>query len=111
MTAIPSEATLPRRFVGVLVPSTSYFYPRVIEGIERVLTTAGVRVVLSSSEYDPELEAEQLRHLVDDGVDGLLLVPNLHLVDDPAKHLDHATRRADVCRSHPPGVGGWEEAA
>lgn len=89
VTAIPSEATLPRRFVGVLVPSTSYFYPRVIEGIERVLTTAGVRVVLSSSEYDPELEAEQLRHLVDDGVDGLLLVPNLHLVDDPAKHLDH----------------------
>lgn len=81
--AQPSGIRLQRRFVGVLVPSTSYFYPKVIEGIERVLSPAGVRVILSSSEYNLEVEAEQTRQLLQAGVDGLLLVPNLHLMDDP----------------------------
>jgi DNA-binding LacI/PurR family transcriptional regulator len=85
--AVPGETNQPRRFVGVLVPSTSYFYPKVIEGVERVLSAAGVRVILSSSEYDVEREREQTQQLLQAGVDGLLLVPNLHLMDDPAGYF------------------------
>lgn len=88
VAAAPADGGRRRRFVGVLVPSTSYFYPRVIEGIERVMSAAGVRVILSSSEYNLDLEAEQTRQLLDAGVDGLLLVPNLHLMDDPQRHVE-----------------------
>lgn len=84
--AVPGEIGR-RRFVGVLVPSTSYFYPKVIEGVERVLSAAGVRVILSSSEYDVEREVEQTRQLLQAGVDGLLLVPNLHLMENPAEYF------------------------
>lgn len=83
--ALPPSA---QRFVGVLVPSTAYFFPKVIDGIERVMSAAGVRILLSSSDYDPELESQQLQQLLEAGVDGLLLVPNLHMVDDPQRHVE-----------------------
>lgn len=85
----PAEGGVKRaRFVGVLVPSTAYLFPRIIQGIERVMTAAGVRVILSSSEYNLQLEEEQLGHLLEAGVDGLLMVPNLHLMEDPQGHVD-----------------------
>nr|WP_236071146.1 GntR family transcriptional regulator [Streptomyces polyasparticus] len=77
-----------RRLLGVLVPSTSYYYPRVIEGIERAATAAGAGVILASSENRLALEQEQTRRLLDNGVDGLILVPNLNLTDDPQVHVD-----------------------
>lgn len=77
-----------RRLLGVLVPSTSYYYPRVIEGIERAATAAGAGVILASSENRLNLEQEQTRRLIDSGVDGLILVPNLNLSDDPQAHVD-----------------------
>lgn len=84
-----------RRLLGVLVPSTSYYYPRVIEGIERAATAAGAGVILASSENRLSLEREQTRRLLDNGVDGLILVPNLNLSDDPQAHVD-ALRRLPV---------------
>lgn len=92
VVAIPTQVGRSARFVGVLVPSTSYFYPRVIEGIERVMTAAGVRIILSSSEYDPDLEAQQINQLLAAGVDGLLLVPNLHLIESPQRYVDRLHR-------------------
>ncbi|MFE4634485.1 substrate-binding domain-containing protein [Streptomyces sp. NPDC056773] len=84
-----------RRLLGVLVPSTSYYYPRVIEGIERAATAVGAGVILASSENRLSLEQEQTRRLLDNGVDGLILVPNLNLADDPQAHVD-ALRRLPV---------------
>ncbi|MFE9016048.1 GntR family transcriptional regulator [Streptomyces cyaneofuscatus] len=88
--AVAEEGEQPRsrRLVGVLVPSTTYYYPRVVDGIQRVLRDAGVGVLLASSKYDPALECEEVRAMVDSGVQGLLLVPNLHLLDDPQAHVD-----------------------
>lgn len=85
--AVPGT-TPRRRLVGVLVPSTAYYYPRVIDGIQNVLREAGFGVVLASSQYDLETEAAELAHLVELGVEGLLLVPNLHLEPDPQKAVD-----------------------
>ncbi|MCL6288738.1 substrate-binding domain-containing protein [Streptomyces sp. 43Y-GA-1] len=84
-----------RRLVGVLVPSTTYYYPRVVEGVQRVLRDAGVGIVLASSKYDPHLEHDEVRAMLDSGVQGMLLVPNLHLLDDPQQHVD-ALRRLTV---------------
>lgn len=77
-----------RRLVGVLVPSTTYYYPRVVDGIQRVLRDAGVGVVLASSKYDLGVEQDELRAMRDSGVQGLLLVPNLHIMSDPQGYVD-----------------------
>jgi DNA-binding LacI/PurR family transcriptional regulator len=84
----PLATSTGRRLVGVLVPSTSYYYPRVIEGIERELTAAETGFILASSEYRPDLERMQLRSLLDSGVEGLILVPNLHVMQQPQAHVD-----------------------
>lgn len=88
VTAIPARSAGSGHLVGVLVPSTSYYYPRVIEGIERVLAAAGAGVILASSEYRPHLEGERVARLLDSGAQGLILVPNLHVMDDPQAHVD-----------------------
>lgn len=91
---VPEQATRQgqhghaRRLVGVLVPSTTYYYPRVVDGIQRVLREAGVGVVLASSKYDTATEDDELRAMLDTGVQGLLLVPNLHLLDRPQHYVD-----------------------
>jgi DNA-binding LacI/PurR family transcriptional regulator len=77
-----------RRRIGVLVPSTSYYYPKVIEGLERALTAAGVGVMLASSENQPTLERQQTRRLLGSGIEGLILVPNLNVMDDPQAYCE-----------------------
>ncbi|MEV0568927.1 GntR family transcriptional regulator [Dactylosporangium sp. NPDC050588] len=94
-TYVASVPTGSRRTVGVVVPSTSYYYPKVIEGIERALTAARAGVMLASSENRPDLERTQIRRMLGSGVEGLILVPNLHVADDPQAHVD-ALRRLPV---------------
>jgi DNA-binding LacI/PurR family transcriptional regulator len=77
-----------RLLIGVLVPSTTYYYPQVIDGVQRHLRETGSGVMLASSKYDTELEEEELRAMLETGVHGLLLVPNLHLMDDPQAYVD-----------------------
>lgn len=84
----PGPGTGPRRLVGVLVPSTTYYYPRVVEGIRQVLRDSGVAVLLASSKYDLAVERDELRALRETGVDGLLLAPNLHLMPDAQEYVD-----------------------
>ncbi|MFD4025981.1 GntR family transcriptional regulator [Streptomyces sp. NPDC058576] len=90
LEAEPTGAGSPkgRRLVGVLVPSTTYYYPRVVDGIQRVLRDAGVGVVLASSKYDLAIERDEVRAMLDSGVQGMLLVPNLHLLDEPQDYVD-----------------------
>ncbi|MGI5155202.1 GntR family transcriptional regulator [Microbispora sp. CA-102843] len=86
VTAATTTGARPR-LIGALVPSNTYYYPQIVQGIERAATAAGVQLVLACSDYDPGVELAQIRQLVDVGVAGLLLVPNLHLAADPAAHL------------------------
>ncbi|MEN0021967.1 MAG: substrate-binding domain-containing protein [Microbacterium sp.] len=76
------------RLVGMLVPSTAYFYPRIIQGAERTLSASNVSMLLTSSEYSVSSERDQIARLVDSGVEGLILVPNLHLIDHAQRYVD-----------------------
>ncbi|MDT0157666.1 GntR family transcriptional regulator [Microbacterium sp. ARD32] len=73
------------RFVGAIVPSTSYYFPTVIAGIERATGAAGVRMLLASSDYDHDRELVRIREMIDSGVSGLLIAPTLHLGDAEAQ--------------------------
>jgi DNA-binding LacI/PurR family transcriptional regulator len=73
-----------RRTVGVLVPDTKLYYPRVLQGIGESLSAAGVGLQLATYHYDRAEETRDLDFLLESGVDGLLLVPTLTGLDDPA---------------------------
>ncbi|MFE4175948.1 substrate-binding domain-containing protein [Streptomyces sp. NPDC056909] len=63
--------------VGVVVPSLTYYYPRVIAGIERELSRHGCRMLLRCTEWDPGMEQEAVDELIRSGAAGLILVPTL----------------------------------
>jgi GntR family transcriptional regulator of arabinose operon len=73
--------------VGVVVPDTSRYFPRVLEGIEKTLAAAGVRLMLACSRYDPTEDELAVKSLVKAGVAGLLLAPTLIERADPAAYL------------------------
>ncbi|MFJ9575613.1 substrate-binding domain-containing protein [Streptomyces sp. NPDC101191] len=77
-----------RRVVGVLVPDTAFYYPRVLHGIEKELAAAGARLVLACSHYDPDEEDAAVERLLTAGVHGLLLVPTLHTATDPGRRAE-----------------------
>jgi DNA-binding LacI/PurR family transcriptional regulator len=77
------RATTRQRVIGVLVPDTTLYYPRVLQGIEKALFQANARLVLACSHYDPDAEDRAIGGLLKTGVDGLLLVPSLHDLADP----------------------------
>ncbi|MFD5124077.1 LacI family DNA-binding transcriptional regulator [Streptomyces sp. NPDC058385] len=82
-TVRPDDPRPSGRAVGVLVPTTVAYYPRVLQGIEDALAVAGARLVLACSRYDRTIERDAIERLLDDGVDGLLLVPMLHELAEP----------------------------
>lgn len=77
-----------RQTVGVLVPTTQLYYPRVLQGIEETLASAGARMQLSTYHYDAVEEAADLQFLLESDIDGLLVVPTLEGLDDPQGRLD-----------------------
>ncbi|MFD7137514.1 LacI family DNA-binding transcriptional regulator [Streptomyces sp. NPDC059894] len=79
----PSSPAPGRALVGVLVPDTAFYYPKVLQGIEETLSAAGARLLLACSNYDQVREAKELRDMLEEGVDGLLVVPTL-LGPEPA---------------------------
>ncbi|WP_165956712.1 GntR family transcriptional regulator [Kribbella antibiotica] len=71
---IADQATGP--LVGVAVPSMTYYYPRIIVGIERELAAHGGQMMLRSTEWDPVEERRAIESLIGAGVAGLILAPD-----------------------------------
>lgn len=70
--------------VGVIVPDTTLYYPKVLKGIEETLAAAGARLMLACAHYNPSEEETALQRMLDSGVHGLLVVPTLVGSPDPA---------------------------
>lgn len=81
-----------RRTVGLLLPSTSSYYPRVLQGVEEALRAAGASLRLATYSYDEAAEDGAIRHLLDAGVDGLVLVPTLDTLADPVARVAELAR-------------------
>ncbi|GLW99289.1 substrate-binding domain-containing protein [Microtetraspora sp. NBRC 16547] len=62
--------------IGMLVPSAHYYYPDVIKGAQEQAARAGARLVLGISRYEDDEDRAQVRQLIKDGIDGLLLTPS-----------------------------------
>ncbi len=90
-----SFAALPRTYrrtahvnVGVLIPDTRLYYPRVLQGIEDSLSEAGIGLQLAAYHYNLPEEQHDIDFLLASETDGLLLVPTLAGIDDPAARVN-----------------------
>ena len=77
--------------VGVLLPDTQLYYPRVLQGIEETLSAQDVSLHLATYNYEPEREDSSIQFLIDAGVDGLILVPTLTGISDPQQRVRELT--------------------
>ncbi|MER5883332.1 substrate-binding domain-containing protein [Streptomyces sp. NPDC001941] len=78
-TAVTAPAT-PRAgqralTVGMVVPTTDYYYADVVQGARAAVQAQGARLVVGLSRYLPDEDAVQAGQLVRSGVDGLLVTP------------------------------------
>ncbi|MDT0495489.1 substrate-binding domain-containing protein [Streptomyces sp. NPDC012600] len=62
--------------VGMVVPTTEYYYADVVRGARETVEAAGARLTIGLSHYLPDEDAAQARRLLSTGADGLLLTPS-----------------------------------
>lgn len=84
--------------IGLIVPDIANpWFPSLIKGVENVSRLHDFNLVLSDSENDPDVEADNIETMVSRGVSGLILVPtdrnssaSMRLVDEgfPVVFLD-----------------------
>ncbi|MEU4195069.1 LacI family DNA-binding transcriptional regulator [Kribbella sp. NPDC026611] len=71
---IASQKTGP--LIGVAVPSMTYYFPRIIVGIERALAEQGAQMLLRSTEWSPAETRLAIDGLINAGVAGLIVAPD-----------------------------------
>ncbi|NEB76495.1 DeoR/GlpR family transcriptional regulator [Streptomyces sp. SID14478] len=62
--------------VGMVVPTTEYYYADVVRGAREAVEERGARLVVALSRYLPGEDSVQVDRLLAAGVDGLLLTPS-----------------------------------
>ncbi|MFJ2027285.1 substrate-binding domain-containing protein [Streptomyces sp. NPDC087897] len=62
--------------VGMVVPTTEYYYADVVRGARETVEAVGARLTIGLSHYLPDEDAAQARRLLSTGADGLLLTPS-----------------------------------
>ena len=70
--------------VGMLVPSLDYYWPDVVQGARDEARRRGLRLVLRGTSYESSDDRAQVTHLLNSGVDGLLLAPDTGLPETAA---------------------------
>ncbi|NED94273.1 DeoR/GlpR family transcriptional regulator [Phytoactinopolyspora alkaliphila] len=77
--AVPGQPEKPAFTLGMLVPSTTYYYPDVVRGARAAAATLGARLVLGISYYDPATDRLRVDEMLAGGVDGLLITTSVPL--------------------------------
>ena len=62
--------------LGMVVPTTEYFYQEVIRGARAAAAAAGVRLLIAVTGYAADQDASRVRGLLDAGAQGLLVTPS-----------------------------------
>ncbi|CAM5280855.1 LacI family DNA-binding transcriptional regulator [Streptomyces atroolivaceus] len=77
----------PERTLGLLVPSATYYYPRVVAGVREVAAARDARVVISLTDYTRDSDAQRIEELAESGASGLLVAsPGGHELPDKTLH-------------------------
>jgi len=63
----------PLATLGLIVPTTGYYFPEIIRGAEAAARLLNARLILGVSNYSVEDEYRQLQRVVANSVDGILL--------------------------------------
>jgi len=72
--------------IGMIVPTTRYYFPDVIRGASEAAHEAHCRLVVGASNYSEQEELRQAERLIASGVDALMITPQDTLVQDSALH-------------------------
>jgi DNA-binding LacI/PurR family transcriptional regulator len=68
--------------LGIMVPSATHYYRRVLQGAQEAAAAAGARLRVAITDYELERDLAQVGRLLRAGVDGLLIAPAWG-VDEP----------------------------
>lgn len=82
LPASPTSDRVLGSATGLVVPTSDYYYARVIAGAESMASRFGTRLVLGVTHYDAGSEKERVQRLVDLGVRGLLLTTSAYEPSD-----------------------------
>ncbi|MDQ8705485.1 substrate-binding domain-containing protein [Streptomyces sp. LHD-70] len=62
--------------LGMVVPTTGYYYADVVQGARETAEAHGARLVVGLSHYLPDEDGPQVKRLLSTGANGLLLTPS-----------------------------------
>ena len=68
--------TRPVATIGMIVPTTQYYFPEVIRGASQAAHESNCRLVVGASNYSPQEEFRQAERLVASGADALMITPH-----------------------------------
>ncbi|PRA82017.1 substrate-binding domain-containing protein [Microbacterium sp. MYb66] len=74
--------TRPVATIGMIVPTTQYYFPEVIRGASRAARESNCRLVVGATNYSPQEEFRQAERLIASGVDALMITPHDTIVED-----------------------------
>jgi len=80
--------------VGMIVPTTQYYFPEVIRGASQAARELNCRLVVGATNYSPEEEYRQAERLIASGVDALMITPHDAIVD--RSPLQRMLEEADI---------------
>ncbi|MEV4776739.1 substrate-binding domain-containing protein [Microbacterium sp. LTA6] len=80
--------------IGMIVPTTNYYFPEVIRGASQAARELNCRLVVGATNYSPEEEYRQAERLIASGVDALMITPHDVIVD--RSPLQRILEQADV---------------
>ncbi|MEU9315434.1 substrate-binding domain-containing protein [Streptomyces sp. NPDC048295] len=74
--------------LGMLAPSSTYYFAEVIRGAHEAAAKAGARLILRISDYRPQEDQSRTEGLLSAGAEGLLVAPGWQDPGDPAAFGD-----------------------
>ncbi|WP_297820540.1 GntR family transcriptional regulator [uncultured Lactobacillus sp.] len=82
-----SKRVVDTKMIGIVTTHLAdYIFPRIISGIDRVLSQNGYSLILSNTHNNPQEERKALKRMLDNNVAGLIIEPTQSAL--PNKNLD-----------------------
>jgi DNA-binding LacI/PurR family transcriptional regulator len=75
---VPDASGPPLYRIGMVVPSLSYYWPQIVNGVRAAAAQGRIQLVLRGGSYDPVDQRRQIAALLESGVHGLLVGPEVN---------------------------------